>query len=382
MKHIQKILFAFILFNQPLNNIAQSVGCIDSLSLNRFAPSYFTSHGLDPTGTSYYAPKRDAADNIYISGSTDFGGLSNYSSIIKFNAKNELVWYKNYRPFGPQPWTGFTGYGLLTGIDDTANLIFSNYIGNPVNSSSFSTQITKVDSAGNFKWSKQYSRADNPNLSGGLDIPIVDKTGSLFCRGGFVDDLSQVVTAIDPSGTVKWVKRFYQTGILKYHLLGVSLVSQDANALILVQSFYYNSDDYFDPAAKFAVQFVKINKADGSILQQKSFMYFSDAAGTNYTKCFVKKINYEPAAQLFLLSSWTYLNATAPHNQILSLIDTNFNLVKSVFYLSNLTESNPTAKRSISTENLSTYFYPDNNPSRLSYVAIDNNLEIATQKNN
>ena len=266
MKHIQKILFAFILFNQPLNNIAQSVGCIDSLSLNRFAPSYFTSHGLDPTGTSYYAPKRDAADNIYISGSTDFGGLSNYSSIIKFNAKNELVWYKNYRPFGPQPWTGFTGYGLLTGIDDTANLIFSNYIGNPVNSSSFSTQITKVDSAGNFKWSRQYSRADNPNLSGGLDIPIVDKTGSLFCRGGFVDDLSQVVTAIDPSGTVKWVKRFYQTGILKYHLLGVSLVSQDANALILVQSFYYNSDDYFDPAAKFAVQFVKINKADGSIL--------------------------------------------------------------------------------------------------------------------
>ena len=158
------------------------------------------------------------------------------------------------------------------------------------------------------------------------------------------------------------------------------MVSQDANALILVQSFYYNSDDYFDPAAKFAVQFVKINKADGSILQQKSFMYFSDAAGTNYTKCFVKKINYDQNTNLFLLSSWTYLNATAPHNQILSLIDTNFNLVKSVFYLSNLTESNPTAKRSISTENLSTYFYPDNNPSRLSYVAIDNNLEIATQK--
>ncbi len=355
------------------------MGCIDTLILNKFAPSYFNSNGTISTSSYYYMPQRDAADNIYISGNTNFvGGLNSYSSIIKFNAKNELVWYQNYKPFGPQPWTGFVGYGTLTGIDDTANLIMSDFNGSNTNPTT--TNITKVDSAGNFKWSRQYS-LNNPNLNIYSGVPIVASNGNLFCYGGISDNINheKLITAIDPSGNIKWVKRYDQTGILKYHLLASNLVSQDANTLILYHSFYYNSDSYFDPAAKFAVQFVKINKADGSIRQQKSFMYFSGAAGINYIKCYSDKINYNPASHLFLLSSFSFDNTFQKRNQLLSLLDTNFNVVKSTFYLNSL-QNNNDSRKSLSKENYSTHLQPESNPRRLLYVAFDNNLEIANQK--
>ncbi len=365
------IIAIFTLYSMCFSNIckSQSSGCIDSITFNQYSPSEFTVPV--PVGAAFnYAPQRDSFDNVYLSGYTDVGP-SSYWSIIKFNASNQLIFYKNYRTL---PGGQFLGGGNLHDIEPNGNLLFSEG-----NSFPYSQIISKTDNTGNLLWSKKITHA-NTAMLGGLRLPITDNNGELYCAGSFADDPNKpVLIALDVSGNIKWIKKYQHITVPKFHLLEIELTSQDNITIALAVQYYYNADVVTDPAAKFGLQLVKINKADGTILQQKSISYFNDAASTIPNRAQLKKIKYSKSTNQFVLDFDQ--SGFGISKRMFTLLDDNFNLLKTIYLSSAPKIISSITKINISPDNVITMMNAiQSSTNRLLYTAIDNNLNVITQK--
>jgi gliding motility-associated-like protein len=372
------ITYLFVGLSFHLNVDAQKNGCIDSVSLNQYFPSYFTASVANPNNSFLYTPQRDTADNIYLSGSTNTGAPFGYWSIVKFNAANQLQWYRNYRT---DLFTTFKNGGMLHAIEGNGNLVFSETIQNIANPNSSWQIISKADNGGNLLWSKIIKHGTDPNFNGGINPPVLGNNGELFCTGRFGDMPDKpFIIALDNAGNIIWNKRYRHITVPKFHLMGSHLVSQNSSTLVMAVQYYYNADVVTDPAAKFGIQLVKINRLDGSIVQQKAITYFNDAASIIPNRAILQKINYNANTNRFLLVFQEYNFIT---RFIFSLIDSNLNLIKTVHYSAPSTIAG-LPKISIDKNNTTLLIKSTSGGSSvaetLAYTAVNNNLDIITQK--
>jgi gliding motility-associated-like protein len=363
-QYLLVILFSFSLITK---SNAQN-GCVDSVSFNRFVSPFF-GFPLDGSSTT-----RDSADNLYINGYGNPGGQQNYN-IIKFNASNELVWFKIFKT---SPFTQITPQGL-NAIDKKANLIFCT--GSSISSL---TNLLKFDSAGNFLWSKKIQRADLPSAQGSIAGVIADNASDIYLFGFFNDDKNKThIVKLNELGNIQWGKKYGNTDLPKFQALERYVVSQNENNLVLLNHFFYDADNPLDPSAKQGLQIVKINKGDGSILQQKTIMYYNDAGGTNQNYFTLKKINYSKTTGTFLLDSWGQFLPPFYRSHILTTLDDDFNVIKTVIYNSVLTSPPEIINISPNNEILITLNRPlINGDFELSfnYININNSLEIIRQR--
>ena len=350
-------------------NCAQN-GCVDSITFNRFVSPYF-GYPIDYNASTM----RDTADNLYINGYGNPPGQQNYN-ILKFNASNELVWFKIFKT---TPFTQVTPQGL-NAIDKNANLIFCT--GTTIGST---TTILKSDSAANFLWGKKLQRSDFPLVQGALGGPVADEYNDIYLAGSFMDDKERThIVKLNTSGNLQWSKKYGNNNLPKFHSLEFYLVSQDENTIVLFNHFFYDADSPVDPLAKHGLQIVKINKADGSILQQRTIMYYNDATGNNQNYFTLKKINYSKLTGTFLLDSWGQILPPFFRSHILSTLDNDLNIANSVIYNSALTSPPEIINISSNNEILITVNRPGigggNFELSFSYVSIDNQLEIIRQR--
>lgn len=360
-------------------------GCIDSVSFNKFYPSYFKTNFH---GTSEFSnkPKRDAFDNTYLGGVTHFSSNFSYSAIIKFNLNNDILWYKNYKY---DILTSPIRFGDLVSIDEKADLLFFGSLRNPFNNTSW-PQIVKLDSAGNYKWGKLLKRTDDPNIEIKASKPYTNNSNEVFCSAIFNNDSAKLsVIALDGSGNPFWNKNYSHNTLLKFHVKGEKLItSQNSNVLILCFQFYYNADDPNSPNAIHGLQMVKINKTDGSIIQQNAFGYFKDNGLSARYVGDLNKISYNPATGLFIIDSYGELLGTFGLSHVYTLIDADLNPMKTIWYKSSLSvnagASGNGERTNIDDKNTITLGYTFSNslsgPETFSYTAIDENLELITQK--
>ncbi len=373
-------LLAFLIL--PLFSIAQTPGCVDSSIFNKFYPSYFkTNYSV----ASDYTPQRDAADNIYLGGSTSFNSNLNYSAIIKFNQNNKLVWYKNYKY---DIFSSALQFGNLVGIDEKADLLFFGGAG------AFGGQrfpsINKIDSAGNYKWSKIIKRTDNPNLDTKILKPYTNNSNEIFCTSLFNDDISKIgVIALDGLGNIKWTKKYSHTTLPNFSFAGnILLVSQNNNVLVLCIQYYYNAGNPNDPAtAMQGIQMIKISKADGSIIKQNAFSYFKNSFFNMPYQGALNKVNYNSANGKFLIDSYGELLGTFGLSHVYTLVDSDLNPLKTVWYKSLLPSTGAVGngeRSNIDEQNTITlgYTFTDQffGPETFSYTAIDENLNLIAQK--
>ncbi len=344
-------------------------GCIDSISLNQFYPSYFKIP--DPTSSSdhNYNPQRDNLDNVYLSGLTTLPGFNNtYWSIIKFNSNNQLLWYKNYRT---DLFMSFKRGGHICDIDLNGNLVFFSSSTSP---NPFNCTISKTDNAGNLLWSKILRYGTNPSVSGGILSPVFNAGGSLFTIAGFSDDPENpVVTAFSGAGSLLWAKKYSHTTVFKYHRLGSSAITtQDNNTLVMAIYYYYNADSPADPAARFGIQLVKLNATNGSILQQKNYMFFKDISGNVLRNSYLNKFSYNNITKQFLLVSDENQGG---RNLAFSLFDENLNHLKTQLYTGD-------AEVQTGRNNEITMVKDDQGPfvKRFNYAIIDSSLNMPQQR--
>ncbi len=343
-------------------------GCVDSVTFNRFVSPHF-GFPLDNAKTI-----RDSADNLYINGYGNPPGQQNYN-MVKFNARNELVWFKTFRT---TPFTQITPQGLNT-IDKNANLIFCSGGNNSV-----ITTILKFDSAANFLWGKKFQRSDFPLVQGGLGAPITDEYNDIYVIGRFNDDKEKShIVKLNALGNIQWSKKYGNINLSKFHALELYLVSQDINTVVLFNHFFYDADFPNDPTAKQGLQIIKINKADGSILQQKTIMYYNDAGGNSQNYFTLKKVNYSKTTGTFLLDSWGQILPPFFRAHILTTLDNDLNITKSVIYNSILTSPPEIINISPNNEILITVNRPlinGNFDLSFNYLNISNSLEIIRQR--
>lgn len=354
------------------------MACIDSVSLNQFYPSNFSAHVSTASSNFNYTPQHDKFDNLYLSGSTSTGGLSGYWSILKFNANNQLVWYKNYKS---DIFSVFKTGGEICDIESNGNLVFSYLYHDytfPSPANSYWQLLSKTDNSGNLLWSKIIKHGNNPGIAGLINYSCINNVGEVFLSGKY-DDYPQmpVVAALGNSGNLLWSKRYQHLNLPKFHLIGSKLSLQNDNTIIMALQYFYNADTESDPNAIHGIQLVKLNKADGSILQQKSFMYYSDALGAVPYRAQLKKINYDVISNRLLLVFETQV--LGKNHFIFTLTDENFNIVKTKNYSAN---TNPLTitKISVSKQNIINLVTPVSSPQILEYATFNNNLDVINQK--
>lgn len=367
-------------------SIAQNTGCIDSISFNRYYPSYFK---INHYVSSEYnnKPQRDRADNIYLGGVTSISSLI-YSGIIKFNNNNQLLWYKNYKY---DIFSTALKFGDLVSIDDKADLLFFGSLRNLANNTSW-PQIIKIDSAGTFKWGKVLKRIDDPNIQIFASKPYANNNSSeIFCTAIFDNDNTKMcVIAMDGQGNIKWANQYDFNSLPKFHYINQPIVSQNGNVVTLCIQFYYNSDDATAPTAIHGLHMLQLNKADGSILKQNTFGYFDDNSFTIRNVGTLNTINYNPSSGLFLLDSYgqRYGGFTGL-SHIYTIVDSNLNPLKTVWYKSLLNASGGNVvgngeRSNIDEKNTITLGYtftnPLSGPETFSYTSINEQLELITQK--
>jgi len=364
-KHIS--ILVFILFFVPKINWSQT-GCVDSLTFSNFVSPYF---GEQITTSNTV---KDKADNIYINGYGNPPGEPNYN-ISKFNANNELVWLRIFKfsLFNPVYPVG------LNAIDSKANLIFTSGGG-----STPSMNIFKFDSATNLLWGKVFQRTDLPLALGYLPGVTTDNNNDIYSYNFYNDDPEKTyILKLNAPGNIQWSKKYGNLNLPKFHSREKFLVSQDANTIVLFNHFYYGADIDTDPAARHGIQIVKIDKTNGSIMQQKTIMYYNDAAGTSQNYFTLKKVNYSNTTNTFVLDSWGQVLPPFFRAHIFTSLDANLDFVKSVLYNSALI--NPSENLDISDDNnfviainqLPAGGDPNN---YFSFISLDNNLAIIKQR--
>jgi len=386
MLDLKKIYSSIIsIIYLPCFCIAQNIGCVDSITYNKFFPSYFKTN-FSGVAQDYYKPKRDVENNLYLGGVTEFNSNTSYSSIIKFNSNSELIWYKNYKyDIVSSP----IKFGVLTNIDEKSDLLFYGSYNNGATNTGW-PQIIKIDSAGNFKLGKVIKRSDNPNIKVNSSMPFSDSGNNIFCTAQFDNDIANIaVIALDDLGNVSWSKNYSHSTLPKYHVAGMALTSQNKDALVLCIQFYYNSDNPTNSSAIHGIQLVQINKTDGSLLKQNSFSYFKDDAFTTPYIGTLRYINYNTTTGTFLIDSYGDKYANSPGLQhVYTTVNEDLNLLKTVWYKSLLNPVGGAAfngeRFNIDSENTITLGYSFTNtfygPEMFYYTVINENLELIAQK--
>lgn len=379
-----KQVFIFIILILPGICIAQTKGCIDSGNFNRYYPSFLN---IENFSDEYYYTLRDNADNIYMGGETNFSAIDIYSSILKFNSKNQMVFYKNYKK---DIFSNSIFFRNLVSIDEKANLLFTGIAGRQ--GDTVYKTIFKLDSAGNYLWGKKIRNTDGgPSNQIRLTTVYTNNSNEVF--GTVIYNNTSIVglIAFNGMGNIKWAKNYSHLTMPKFNTYNsFRIVSQNNNTLVLCYPFYYNADTATNPNAINGVQFVKINKADGSILQHNAFGLFMDKNFTVPYSGFLNQINYNPASGLFLIDFSRDLFIPNPYlNHVYCTVDANLNPVKSAVFRS---LNNPIGgtilnkeRTNIDGQNNITLGYPFTElffggPETFSYTAINENLDIVTQK--
>lgn len=366
---MKKYLIIFLILQLNSKEIYAQNGCIDSISFSRFISPYF---GYPFPSSS---PFRDSADNIYINGFGWPPGDRNFN-IIKFNAGNDLVWFKTFKI------TAFTQVtpASLNAIDSKANLIFTAGAGNNT-----ITTVLKFDSAANFLWGKRFERSDFPSVTGTIGGVIADSNEDIYLYGTFADDNTKTnIVKLNNTGITIWSKKYGNTNLPKFHVFEKYLVSQNTSTVVLFNHFFYDADNSDDPTAKHGLQMVKINKLDGSILDQKTLMYYYDAGGNSQNIFTLKKVNYNAATGTFLLDSWGKFMPPIYRSHIFTTLDNSLDIIKSELY--NTLFVNPSENINISPANEIVltvnrpYVTGGSFENSLCYITIDKNLNIIKQK--
>lgn len=367
----------------PVACIGQLKGCIDSTSFNRFYPTYYS---IDNFADRNYYTLRDNADNIYMGGYTFLGSLGTFSSIIKFNSKNQLVWYKNYKD---DIFANSIRFDNLLNIDEKANLIFLGNCGR-LGDTTYKT-IYKFDSSGNYLWGKKLVRTNGPSNDIYLGQVYTNNSNELFATVMNNNTSIIGIIAFDGSGNIKWAKNYSHLTMPKFNsYFNYSIVSQSNSTLVLCYPFYYNSDTATSPNAINGVQFVKINKADGSIIQHKAFGIYIDKDLTVPYIGYFNQLNYNTASGLFFIEFSRPLYLPNPYiNHICCTIDANLNPVKAAIFNSMLNTTGGPAisseRTNIDGQNNFTLGIPFTDayfggPETFSYTTINENLDLVTQK--
>ncbi|MBX2935331.1 MAG: gliding motility-associated C-terminal domain-containing protein [Ferruginibacter sp.] len=374
---MKNLLLLFSFFISGICN-CQTTGCIDSVTFNQFYPSNFNAHVSTSSSGFKYTPQHDKFDNLYLSGSTYFGGLSSYWSILKFNANNQLVWYKNYKT---DIFSAFKTGGEICDIDNNGNLVFSLlFHPSTIPSSPFSKWqlLSKTDNTGNLLWSKVIKHGANPSIIGFLNYSCINNNGEIFLAGNY-DDYPKmpVVAALGNNGNLLWSKRYQHLNLPKFHLISTKLSVQNNNTIIMALQYFYNADTESDPNALHGIQLVKLNKADGSILQQQSFMNYTDAMGTIPYRSRLTKINFDVNSNRLLLVSERF--DSGKYHYIFTLTDENFNILKSKCYAATSTILAIT-KITVSKKNIISLVSPENSTTILKYATFNDNLDVISQR--
>ncbi|MBX2933715.1 MAG: gliding motility-associated C-terminal domain-containing protein [Ferruginibacter sp.] len=375
--------FIIIFLILPFICIGQTKGCIDSGSFNRFYPTYYS---IESFADNYYYTFRDNADNIYMGGFTNLGPTGSHSSILKFNSKNQLVWYKNYKD---DIFANSIRFQNLICIDEKANLIFTGSAGRP--GDTVYKTIFKFDSGGNYLWGKKLMRTNGPSNNINLYTVYTNSSNELFATVNNNNTSSIGIIAFDGSGNIKWAKNYSHLTIPKFHSFNQpDIISQNNNTLVLCYPFYYNSDTASSPNAINGMQFVKINKADGSIMQHKAFGIYMDKDLTVPYSGYFNQLNYNPASGLFLIEfSRPYYILDPYINHVCCTVDANLNPVKAAIFNSMLNSTGGshinTERTNIDEQNNFTLGYPFTDiffggPETYSYTTINENLDLVTQK--
>ena len=353
------IIIIFCCF-AALKTINAQNGCVDSITFSRFLSPYFGEQ-------LYYSNTvKDNADNIYING---YGRASSFNyNIIKFNADNKLIWLKtfDFSILNPVYPIG------LSCIDSKANLILGG-----------GEDLLKFDSAANTVWGKKIKRSDFPLVQFKISNIITDETDNIYLNGFTTDDKEKTaIVKLSSVGNLQWSKKYGNINLPKFHSYIKYLVSQDANTIVLFNQFYYNAD-VLDSNAKQGIQIVKINKSDGSIMQQKTIMYYNDAAGTQQNGFTLKKVNYSKTTKTFVIDSWGEVLPPFFRSHIFTSLDDNLNHIKTVLY--NSAYINPGEYIDISDGNnivlaINQLRSGSDTSNYFSFITIDDNLEIIKQR--
>jgi gliding motility-associated-like protein len=381
MKKLVVLVIAFVLIQQLY---AQPKGCSDSIVFNKFAPTFFQNYDLSlniAITNSQSNGQRDSADNIFLGGS--YGGFSQFTSILKFNPNNNLIWAKWYKP--ATPTSNVQKFGQLVAMDDTANLFFT---GGTV-SFPFANKmlVTKLDSSGTFKWAKELFYSVNFNYYFDLETPI-SSGGNLFFYspdGG--------ITALSGAGNILWVKKYGVINPLGFKPTGLKMCALGNNSLLVcITGFTSPSGNETDPGAVHYVHFVKINGATGAVLQQQTIRCYANAGLTNVFRFYPTNLNYDAANGTALLIGLRY-NITGNSSiaeQVYCKLDSNLNPIITAYISSTSVFTSGSGydqpSFSISKKNEVAFVAHEYKGSvaltidKLNYITVNNNLQITAQR--
>lgn len=369
-----KYKFFAIAILLPFLCTAQNNGCIDSISFSKYYNQYLAGMSTNPA-------QRDAADNFYLSSSTKIGGNS-YATILKFNAQNQLVWYKNY--FGEQFFTEIVPYPINS-IDSNANLIFADFGLNNF-TGTYQSFISKTDSAGNFIWGRRIERTDAPTVLGGLHNDnggTVADDGSTFYLHRTADDLVRAnIVKINAGGNIGWSKKYGNTTLPQFRIVKSKIVYQEADVVVLFSHFFYDALLPNDINAKHGIQMIKINTVDGSLISQKTMMYYYDAAVTQPNRIDLQKLKYDKNTKQFLLDSRGQFMFPINKSHVISLFDENLNHLKSNYFIATnfLTGTEDVRISEDNRLTITNRITSGLGPTLITYAAFDNNLELTAQR--
>ncbi len=361
---------------------AQRNSCIDSITFNKFNPTFF-QYFKETINT---VAQRDSADNIFLGGAYGISPLASamwYSSIIKFNKDNNLVSSKWYRPATVN--SNFQNFGQLVAIDDKADLYFTGSTHPAVTSK---PTITKMDSTGNFIWIKQINSSSNNYLFGNMfELPVLN-VGNLFFYNYAGD-----IAAFSTMGNVFWAKNFsFINPPAGFTNTGVKICALPNNNLLVCNTGFTSPDGSANhPAALHFVHFAKINGNTGKVIQQQTLRCFI-TAGSQMLKFYPNNLNYDDATSTVLLVGVSYFTNSpggAITKQVYCKLDSNLIPLKTAYINSSAvfasSFSNNENYISVNKKSETSFVFQEYRSgvfelNKLSYITVDNNLQITAQR--
>ena len=356
---------------------AQPKGCSDSIVFNEFNPTLFQYF---ETGLNTIA-QRDSVDNVFLGGSYgSYIGAQSYSSIIKFDKNNNIVWSKWYKPATVS--SNFRNFGELVTIDNNANLFFTGGINLPSGNKEL---ITKLDSSGTFIWSKEFTSSSNNFI---LEIPVINDNNLFFYN------TAGEIASLSLSGNFLWAKKYGiinpPAGFINSGLKMCALPNN--NLLVCITGFTSPNGMASHPNALHFVHFAKINGTTGTVIQQQTIRCFT-SAGPTMLKFSPNNLSYDNISGTALLVGVVYISGAGSGStiskQVYCKLDSNLAPLTTAYINSNAIfssgYSNYEAYISVSKKNEVSFVFQEYKGSfstvdKLNYITINNNLQITAQR--
>ena len=176
-------------------------------------------------GENCVASHMDSAGNIYCAGFTSGNlGEANAGSddafIMKINSSGSVVWTKQFGSVTTPTATG-TDLFYSISVDSTGNIYAVGATSSALaeaNAGGYDIFTTKLNSAGDVQWIKQYGATTAPGATG-HDYPFsltLDASGNIYIGGQTLSPLFEanggsgdiVLMKLDSSGDITWGKQF------------------------------------------------------------------------------------------------------------------------------------------------------------------------------